>query len=58
VPAWLDDAPRVLAALAGRWGLELGEAIPRGSVSVVLRACRGCTGGARLATLLDLAARA
>jgi streptomycin 6-kinase len=37
VQRWLADLPTVLRSLALRWGLELVESIPRGSVSVVLR---------------------
>jgi streptomycin 6-kinase len=44
VAAWFDDLPDVLRSLARRWGLELIESIPRGSVSVVLR-CRTPDGG-------------
>jgi streptomycin 6-kinase len=33
--AWFDELPSVLSALAGQWQLELGSAIPRGSVSAV-----------------------
>jgi streptomycin 6-kinase len=36
---WCDALPGVLAELAGRWRLELGGQIPRGSMSVVYR-CR------------------
>jgi streptomycin 6-kinase len=35
VEPWFDALPGVLAALAERWGLELGPPIPRGSVSAV-----------------------
>lgn len=35
VEAWLGELPGALAGLAGRWELEFGEAIPRGSVSAV-----------------------
>ena len=35
VEAWFDELPGVLAAVAGRWQLELGSPIPRGSVSAV-----------------------
>jgi streptomycin 6-kinase len=37
VAAWFDDLPTVLRALAAHWQLEFGPAIPRGSVSVVIR---------------------
>ena len=43
--AWLDAAPDLLTTLAERWRLELGAAIPRGSVSLVLH-CRTDTGAA------------
>jgi streptomycin 6-kinase len=43
VAAWFDDLPAVLRSVARRWGLELTESIPRGSVSVVLR-CRTSDG--------------
>jgi len=33
--AWFGQLPGVLAAVAGRWQLELGSPIPRGSVSAV-----------------------
>jgi streptomycin 6-kinase len=33
--AWFDELPGMLTALAGRWQLELGSPIPRGSVSAV-----------------------
>jgi streptomycin 6-kinase len=39
VGGWLDELPRVLRALAERWEIEFGSAIPRGSMSVVIR-CR------------------
>jgi streptomycin 6-kinase len=39
VEAWFGELPKVLAALAERWRLEFGAAIPRGSVSTVFR-CR------------------
>ena len=32
---WLEELPGVLAAVAGRWQLEFGAPIPRGSVSAV-----------------------
>jgi hypothetical protein len=41
--AWFVELPGVLAALAGRWQLEIGSAIPRGSVSAVYR-CRMADG--------------
>jgi streptomycin 6-kinase len=37
VEAWLDELPPVLIDVARRWGVEFGELIPRGSMSVVLR---------------------
>lgn len=37
--AWCDALPAVLADLAERWGVEVGAAIPRGSMSAVYR-CR------------------
>jgi streptomycin 6-kinase len=39
VDAWLDALPPVLGELGERWGLEWGELIQRGSMSVVVR-CR------------------
>jgi streptomycin 6-kinase len=48
IKAWLDGAPALLTALAERWRLELGAAIPRGSVSLVFR-CR--TAGGQAAVL-------
>jgi streptomycin 6-kinase len=35
VEAWFDELPGVLSALAQRWQLDLGPAIPRGSVAAV-----------------------
>lgn len=43
VEPWFDELPGMLAALAERWRLALGPAIPRGSVSVVFR-CRMADG--------------
>jgi streptomycin 6-kinase len=43
VEGWLDELPGVLAALAGRWQVELGSPIPRGSMSAVFR-CRMADG--------------
>ena len=40
---WFAGLPGVLASLAGRWQLELGPPIPRGSVSAVYR-CRMADG--------------
>jgi streptomycin 6-kinase len=37
VEPWLDEAPTVLDTLAERWGLEFGELIPHGSMSVIVR---------------------
>jgi streptomycin 6-kinase len=39
--AWWDSLPQRTAALAGRWGLELGEPIPRGNTSLLIRCRRG-----------------
>lgn len=39
VDGWFTELPGVLVALADRWHLDLGEQIPRGSVSIVYR-CR------------------
>ena len=39
VQAWLDDLPGLLTALAGRWQIQLGPPIPRGTASAVFR-CR------------------
>lgn len=35
---WLDDLPGAVAALADRWGLELGESLPGGTASLVTTA--------------------
>jgi streptomycin 6-kinase len=43
VEAWFGELPGVLNAVAGRWQLELGTPIPRGSVSIVFR-CRTADG--------------
>ena len=43
VERWLDELPPVLSELAGRWQLELGSIIQRGSISVVIR-CRTAQG--------------
>jgi streptomycin 6-kinase len=45
VEVWLDELPPVLSDLSGRWKLELGSLIQRGSVSVVIR-CRTAEGHA------------
>jgi streptomycin 6-kinase len=37
VESWLDELPSSLIALAGRWGVEFSELIPRGSMSAVIR---------------------
>jgi streptomycin 6-kinase len=37
VESWLDALPAVLNELAARWQLELGDLIPRGNMSVVVR---------------------
>jgi streptomycin 6-kinase len=37
IDAWLDGLPDVLRELAARWGIECGELIQRGSMSVVVR---------------------
>jgi streptomycin 6-kinase len=39
--AWWESLPRRTGALAERWGLELGEPIPRGSTSLLMRCRRG-----------------
>lgn len=39
VEAWFDELPLLLTALAGRWQIELGLPIPRGTASAVFR-CR------------------
>lgn len=36
--AWLDDLPDVVAALADRWGLELGTAFIGGTAGYVVEA--------------------
>lgn len=43
VEAWFDELPGMLAALARRWQLEFGQAIPRGSVSAAFW-CRTADG--------------
>ena len=43
IESWFDELTPLLAALADRWHLELGELIPRGSMSVVIR-CRSRAG--------------
>jgi streptomycin 6-kinase len=40
VDAWFEALPRRTAELAERWGLELGEPIPRGNTSLLLRCTR------------------
>jgi hypothetical protein len=37
VESWLDQLPPVLAELATRWKIQLGELIPRGHMSVVVK---------------------
>jgi streptomycin 6-kinase len=37
IGTWFDGLPDVLNGLAGRWQLEWGSLIPRGSMSVVIR---------------------
>jgi len=39
IAPWFEELPSVVDTLQERWGIELGPAIPRGSVSVVNR-CR------------------
>lgn len=39
VEAWFDDLPDLLIELAGRWQIELGPPIPRGTASAVFH-CR------------------
>lgn len=43
---WLDDLPEVVAALAGRWGLEIGKSLRGGTAAFVAAATdqsgRGC----------------
>jgi len=48
VESWFETLPDILDALAARWRIDLGDPIPRGSMSVVLR-CR--TGDAHPAVL-------
>jgi streptomycin 6-kinase len=43
IDEWLDALPVVLAQLAGRWSLDWGPLIQRGSMSVVIR-CRTADG--------------
>jgi hypothetical protein len=43
VEPWFDALPSLLTGLTERWQLELGSAIPRGSVSAVFR-CRMADG--------------
>jgi hypothetical protein len=35
---WFDELPDVLSSLTERWQVEFGSPIPRGSMSVVIRA--------------------
>ncbi|HEU4356200.1 MAG TPA: aminoglycoside phosphotransferase family protein [Actinomycetota bacterium] len=37
VGRWFDELPGLLTALAGRWQIELGSPIPRGTASAVFR---------------------
>jgi streptomycin 6-kinase len=46
VESWLDELPSAVAALAKRWGLEVGDPIPRGTMSAVIR-CRRSFDGAQ-----------
>jgi streptomycin 6-kinase len=39
IDAWFDELPLVLTGLAGRWQIDYGSLIQRGSMSVVIR-CR------------------
>jgi streptomycin 6-kinase len=43
IDEWLDELPGVLSSLAERWQVGFGAAIPRGSMSVVIR-CRTSDG--------------
>jgi streptomycin 6-kinase len=43
IDAWFDALPALLSELAGRWEIEWGTLIQRGSVSVVIR-CRTADG--------------
>ncbi len=43
--AWWESLPQRTAALAERWGLELGEPIPRGNTSLLIRCRRAGRGG-------------
>jgi streptomycin 6-kinase len=43
IDAWFDELPLVLSDLAGRWDIEWGTLIQRGSMSVVIR-CRTADG--------------
>jgi streptomycin 6-kinase len=55
--AWWDSLPRRTAALAERWELELGEPIPRGSTSLLIRCRRGGAGAVlKLSPEAELAA--
>lgn len=38
IEGWLDELPAVLTDLAERWQIEFESLVPRGSVSVVVRA--------------------
>jgi streptomycin 6-kinase len=42
--AWWDSLPQRTATLAERWGLDLGEPIPRGNTSLLIRCRRGGRG--------------
>jgi streptomycin 6-kinase len=55
--AWWDALPRLTRELARRWNLELGEPIPRGNTSLLVRCTRdGRAGVLKLSPELELAA--
>jgi streptomycin 6-kinase len=55
--AWWEALPQRTAALAERWGLELGEPIPRGNTSLLIRCHRGGEGAVlKLTPEVELAA--
>jgi streptomycin 6-kinase len=55
--AWWESLPRRTAGLAERWGLEVGEPIPRGHTSLLIRCRRGGRAAVlRLSPEVELAA--
>jgi streptomycin 6-kinase len=55
--AWWESLPQRTAVLAERWGLELGDPIPRGNTSLLIRCRRGGEGAVlKLSPEVELAA--